>query len=627
MEICNLAEMFLDNVYLTLLLPLWIFLIVMVGRFFSVYVNKIVVYLLTILSSGFGAILCAGALWKFPQDKVLDMTFPFIKINDFVVEYGLYIDKTALLFALVLFTISFFVQLFSISYMSQEKRNYRFYALLNLFNFSMASLFFSPNLFQTYILWEMVGVVSYLLIGFEYSKSEKSLASKKVFIINRIGDTALIGAIITCSYLIYSYAPNKSLTTLSFIDMNTISTIVYAYSSNPWFEAICLMFIIGAIVKSAQFPFFTWLQDAMEAKLPVSALLHSATLVAAGVFLTLRLLPFYALEVVLLKVIAILGVLTALACSVSAIAQDNPKKVLAYSTSAQLGLVFFAIGTLNIKAALILFVAHALIKSLLFILLPSENEKWNYVKFLLFLISGLSLSGLILSGMVSKEFFATSLGNIGTIIVSVLSFLTAFYIIRIALKLFESQGVEKVRPKIIELISAIGLLALNIALYVYLHMSCKYNVAEPFWAALTAWICVYILYLKSAFWKVPVLYSIAKNGFYLDKLYTSVCAKVYLNIANTCNFIDVKLFANYKPLLSSAKSSVKIAGFVEEKIMNGALNVLVKMFKKVSYIDLRVQDGSIQKYNVYAFIIITLILIFLIFGYIFTLIYMRGLNG
>ena len=511
--------------------------------------------------------------------------------------------------------------------MEKEKRNYRFYALMNLFNFSMVGLFFSPNLFQTYLFWEIIGVVSYLLIGFEYNKSEKSLASKKVFIMNRIGDTALIAGIIICSYFIYSYAPNKALATLSFVDMNTISTIIYAYASNPLFEIICGLFILAALVKSAQFPFYTWLQDAMEAKLPVSSLLHSATLVAAGIFLTLRLLPFYTLEPVLLKAIAILGVLTALICSISAIAQDKPKKVLAYSTSAQLGLVYFAIGALNIKAALVLFVAHAIIKSVLFILLPRENEKWNYVKFVLFLVSGLSLSGLILSGMVAKELFATSLGNVGTIIVSVLSFLTAFYIIRIALRLFETQGVEKVRPKTLELISAIGLLALNIVFYIYLHLTCKYSVAEPFWAALTAWICVYILYLKSAFWKVPVLYPIAKNGFYLDKFYMSVCAKIYSGFANFCNFVDTKLLANYKPVLASAKGAVRFASFIEEKIMNGALKTLVKMFRKISYIDLRAQDGSIQRYNTYAFIIITLILVCLIFGYITVLVYIGGING
>ena len=300
-----MTEIFLDNIYLALLLPCWIFLIIMVGRFVSVYVNKTIICILTLLASLFGIICTTGALWKLPAECVLNTEFPFLKINDFVINCGLHADRLSLIFALVLFLVSFFVQIFSISYMKEEKKTYRFYALMNLFNFSMASLFFSPNLFQAYFFWEITSVVSYLLIGFEYNKNNKSTASKKVFLINRIGDTALIGAIIICSYLIYAYAPNKNLVTLSFMDMNTISTLVYAYASTPLFEIICGMFIISALVKSAQFPFYNWLQDAMEAKLPVSALLHSATLVALGVFLTLRLLSFYSLEPFFLKAIAI----------------------------------------------------------------------------------------------------------------------------------------------------------------------------------------------------------------------------------------------------------------------------------------------------------------------------------
>ena len=144
------------------------------------------------------------------------------------------------------------------------------------------------------------------------------------------------------------------------------------------------MFIIAALVKSAQFPFYTWLQDAMEAKLPTSALLHSATLVASGLFLTLRILPFYTLEQILLKSIAVFALITAFLCSLSACAQSNPKKALAYSTSAQFGLMYFAIAMLNIKAAFVLFIAHAFIKALLFITLPREEEKWNYLKFIVF---------------------------------------------------------------------------------------------------------------------------------------------------------------------------------------------------------------------------------------------------
>lgn len=617
-------ELFLDNIYLILLVPFWIFLIIMLGRFFSVYVNKNIIYTLTLLSSAFGALVCGGALWKLPIDKILDIDFQFIKINDFIINCGIHVDRTALIFALVLFLIAFAVQIFSIFYMKEEKKAYRFYAFLNLFNFSMAGLFFSPNLFQTYFFWELVSVVSYLLIGFEYFNKAKSLASRKVFIINRIGDTALLSAIIACSYFMYSYAPNKSFATLSFVDMNMISTLIYAYTSTPLFWIICALFITGALVKSAQFPFYTWLQDAMEAKLPVSALLHSATLVAGGLFLTIRVIPLISFEPLLLKSIPVIGLLTALICSISACAQVHPKKVLAYSTSAQFGLMYFALGIMNIKAMLAFFIAHAFIKSLLFITLPKEGERWNFYNFVIFLISGLSLSGILLSGMIAKEMIATDLGVVGTAFVSVISFLTAFYIIRIALILYDKNGVEKTRPQLLELIAFSVLLILNIVFYGFLHFNAKYQVAEPFWSAITAWVCVYVLYIKDAFWKVPVLYPLAFNGFYLDKFYSTTCVCIYESVAKLANFIDTKILGNYKLAINSAKFGVNVFKFVENKIMNGFINFVTRFFRKLSMFDKKSQTSNVQTYNAYAFIIITIVLTCLILGYTAIISFING---
>ena len=511
--------------------------------------------------------------------------------------------------------------------MKNEKKNYRFFALLNLFNFSMAGMIFSPNLFQTYFFWELLGVVSYLLIGFEYFNPDKSIASKKTFIINRIGDTALITAILSCSYFIYAYSSNKSLVTLSFIDMNTISTLVYAYASTPLFQIICLLFMLGAFVKSAQFPFFTWLQDAMQAKLPVSALLHSATMVASGVYIILRLTPFFVLDPNLLKVVALIGILTALLCSFCACAQTSPKKVLAYSTSAQLGLMCFAIGILNIKAAVAFFIAHAFIKSLLFLTLPNDGEKWNYLKFVLFLISGLSLSGILLSGMVAKEMIVNNVGNFGLTLFSIVSFLTAFYIIKIALITYDKHGIEKCSISKLELLAIISLFIFNIVLYIYLHINAQYKVAEPFWAALTAWVCVYIFYLKSAFWRVPVLYPLAYNGLYVDKLYSECFVKIYESLAHCLNKLDLKVLANYKLCVGFAKLSVRVFNFIEINIINAFVGAIVKAFKKCSLINVKAQNGNIQRYNIYAFVILTIILTSLILGYTAIIVYMGGLNG
>ena len=609
-----MTEIISNNIYLILLLPLWIFLIIMLGRFFSVYINPKIIGGLTLLSSAFGTAICGFGLWNWQADMVYEASYPFIKINDFVLSCGIYADRIALIFGLVLFLTSFFVQLYSLSYMKGEKKNYRFFALLNLFNFGMASLFFSPNLFQTYVFWEIAGLISYLLIGFEYDKNTKSIASKKVFIINRIGDTALLGGIILCSYFMYEYAPDKILTTLGYIDFNTISSLVYVYSSKYLFLFICGLFLLAGFVKSAQIPFYPWLQDAMEAKLPVSALLHSSTLIAGGLFLTLRLMPFYTLDSKILKFLAIIGLLTALVCSLCACAQKNPKKALAYSTSAQFGLMYLGVGILNIKACIALFTAHAFIKSILFLTLPRENEKWDYANFTVFLISGLSLSGIVFSGMIAKEMLALNLGNNSYIAFCLISFLTAFYIMRIAVVTADEMGLGKIKPHIIEFLSILGILALNIGFYIYLRKF-EYKIAEPFWFALFAWICVYLLYIHKSFKQIPVIYPLALNGFYLDKFYTGFCAKVYELFAHGCNYVDTNIFSEYRPLIWCSKLGVKTADFIETNIINGGVNLVTKIAKWTSKADLIAQNGSIQRYNAYAFGIITLIIIFLVLAY------------
>ena len=617
-------DFILNNLYLTILLPLWIFLIIMVGRFFSVHVNKTVIYILTLFSSGLGLGLCLISLFKLPSNSIIESQFQFIKINDFILSYGLHIDRISLIFGIVLFSISFLVQLYSISYMSEEKKNYRFYALLNLFNFSMIGLFFSPNLFQTYFFWEIAGIVSYLLIGFEYFNPKKSVASRKVMIINRIGDTALLSGILITSYYIYNYAQNYHLTTLSFTDLNIISTLLYAYTSTPLFGVICALFIIGALTKSAQIPFYSWLVDAMEAKLPVSALLHSSTLVASGVFLVLKLMPFFTIEPTILKSFLYLGVLTAIVCSLSACAQNEPKKVLAYSTSANFGLVYAALGLLNIKAAIAYFIAHAFIKSSLFLALPKEQEKWNYIKLVVFLIGAFSLSGLMLSGLIAKEMIVTPLGKYGVIIFSVISFLTAFYILRIALVTYEKTGTEKSKLNLFEAVALFGLLFFNIVFYIYLHKTCQYRIAECFYAGMTSAICVYILYLKKAFWKVPVLYSWASNGFYLDKFYTTVCVKLYEKTCKVLDFLDKKIFANYMIIKFLSKTFVNIFAWIENYIMNGYVNLVNNVIKNISIKDFKAQNGNVLMYNAYAFGIITLILICLTVAYTAIINYIGG---
>lgn len=599
-----MADIILDNIYLILLLPLWIFLIIMSARFFAVYVNNRIIYTLTLLSSFFGVLLCSVSLIKLTS--TIEQSFPFIKIGNFVLDFGLHVDKLSLIIALVLFLVSFLVQMFSVSYMKDEPKQYRYYAYLNMFNFSMAGLIFSPNLFQMYFFWELVGVMSYLLIGFDYKNSVKSEASRRVFLTNRIGDTALLGGIIFSSYLMYNYSGNLSFAALSFEDMNAITTLILAYTDTPVFYLLCILFIIGAAVKSAQFPFYTWLQDAMEAKLPVSALLHSATMVAAGAYLLIRMLPLFTLEASVLQIIAWLGILTALICSILASIETHPKKVLAYSTSANFGLMFFAIGILNVKAALIFFVAHAFIKSMLFL---SIDENENFVNYITFLLGGLSLSGLIFSGVIAKEFLFVSINNpVFSVIYCLTAFLTAFYIMRISLIMVQNKKLVN-RINLAKYAPIAVLFLLNIVFYFAVRGKVAYKVAEPFWAALAGWAAVYFLYTKN------LLTKFDKTPKLLERFYNNVLAKIYEKFAIAMNFIDVKVFGNYKPLLIASKCGVKTAGWIEENIMNKSVTLTADLTKMLSKWGSKLQTKNIQSYNAYAFILVTIVVSLVIIAY------------
>ena len=600
-----MENLILDNISLILLLPLWIFLIIMCGRFFSVIVNKSVIYFLTLLSSLLGAGICGYALIN--TKEPIEVSYPFLQINDFVLNFGLRIDKISLVIAVVLFIVSFAVQIFSLSYMKDDKKNYRFFALLNLFNFIMASLLFSPNLYQFYIFWELVGIVSYLLIGFEYKENIKSIASKRVFLINRVGDTALLTGIILTTFYMYQNVGNKAFVTLTFEDLNSISSLLTGYTTDIGFCIVCGLFLVAAFVKSAQFPFNTWLQEAMEAKLPVSALLHSATMVVSGVYLTIRLLPFFTLESKLMSVILAVGILTALFCSILASIETQPKKILAYSTSANLGLMFTALYFGNIKIALILLAAHAYIKSMMFILLPKENNmpKLNLI---LLIIGGLSLSGLIFAGIPAKEILFSNLqaNRILIDLFLIISFVTAFYIIRLVGLVYLKNDI-KGNPNKIELFAFLVLLFGNISLYALLRDT--YHIKEPFVAAIGGMCFAILLYRHNA------LEKINQTPKLLERIYNNFVPTIYEKFAERMSFIDNKVLSNYKPLIFIIKKSINFVDWIEANIMNGAVKFITEFSKGMSKQDMMLQSGNVQTYNAYAFILVTLTIAFVIIGY------------
>ncbi len=586
-----------DNISLILLLPLWIFLIIMCGRFFSVYVNKYIVYVLTLISSAYGAICTGTSLLKF--ENTIEWSLPFIKINNFVINFGLHIDKLSLILAFILFLVSIAVQLFSVSFMRAEKKNYRFFALLNLFNFGMAAMFFSPNLFQMYIFWELVGIVSYLLIGFEYKNIQKSEASRRVFLINRFGDVALIAGIILSSSFILEYSSNSSFVTLSFVDMNAISTLIMAYTSDTMFLTLCVLFIIAAMVKSAQIPFHTWLQDAMEAKIPVSALLHSATMVVSGVYLIIRLMPFFTLSGTIMNVILSVGILTALVSSCLASIETEPKKVLAYSTSANLGLMFFALGMENIRAAILFLAAHAFIKSMLFMNLPKEN-KLSKVELIIFIAGALSLGGLLFAGCGVKEIlFKASINPLYSYIFLAIAFVTAFYITRLSFLIYKKS--EKTEDKNwIEILASLMLLGFNVFLYIKLR-GC-YHISEPYVAAIGGACLAGLLYRHG------YLEKFSKIPKFIEKTYSLFIPKLYTKFAISLNIFENKIVSNYKPITALSKAVVKLSNFIETNIMNKSVTLTAGAINNLSKLDMKLQTKQVQNYNVYAFVIISIII-------------------
>lgn len=281
-------------------------------------------------------------------------SFEWISIGSINITPGLAVDNLTAVMLFVVTLISTLVYLFSMGYMKGDVRYGRYFAYLGFFSFSMLGLVVVDSFFGIYIFWELVGVSSYLLIGHWYEKDSASDAAKKAFLVNRIGDIGmLIGIMIIFTHLgTFNY-------------QEVFSGIAGGGLLDPWLTAAGILVFLGAIGKSAQFPLHVWLPDAMEGPTPVSALIHAATMVAAGVYMVGRTFPLYTESALLF--IAIIGTITAFIAATIAIAQMDIKKVLAYSTVSQLGYMVAALGVGGYTAGLFHLMTHAFFKALLFL--------------------------------------------------------------------------------------------------------------------------------------------------------------------------------------------------------------------------------------------------------------------
>nr|YP_009334366.1 NADH-plastoquinone oxidoreductase subunit 5 [Agave attenuata]YP_010717662.1 NADH dehydrogenase subunit F [Agave durangensis]APO11176.1 NADH-plastoquinone oxidoreductase subunit 5 [Agave attenuata]WDQ41643.1 NADH dehydrogenase subunit F [Agave durangensis] len=336
---------------------------------------------------GFGLLLIPAAtknirrMWAFPSILMLSIAMVFsanLSIqqingnfiyqylwswtvnNDFSLEFGHLIDPLTSIMSILITTVGIMVLIYSDNYMSHDQGYLRFFAYMSFFNTSMLGLVTSSNLIQIYIFWELVGMCSYLLIGFWFTRPIAASACQKAFVTNRIGDFGLLLGILGLYWITGS---------LEFRDLfEIVNNLVHNNGVDSLFATLCASFLfVGGVAKSAQFPLHIWLPDAMEGPTPISALIHAATMVAAGIFLVARLLPLFIVIPYIMNLISLIGVITVLLGATLALAQRDIKRSLAYSTMSQLGYIMLALGIGSYRAALFHLITHAYSKALLFL--------------------------------------------------------------------------------------------------------------------------------------------------------------------------------------------------------------------------------------------------------------------
>jgi NADH-quinone oxidoreductase subunit L len=316
------------------------------------------------IALGFSGAALLMALWIAAQFASLtlphvELLASWIRAGDFQVDFSFYLDQLSLVMLLVVSGVGFLIHIYSVGYIWEEGGFYRFFAYLNLFMFFMLTLVLASNYLLMFIGWEGVGLASYLLIGFWFTKDSAASAGKKAFIVNRIGDFG---------FLIALFLMIKHFGSLNFEQVfRSVSGMPAETAGAGLLTAIGLLLMVGAAGKSAQLPLYVWLPDAMEGPTPVSALIHAATMVTAGVYMVVRSHAVFDRAPQALMVVAIVGTLTALFAATIGVCQTDIKKVLAYSTISQLGYMFMACGVAAYSAGIFHLMTHAFFKGLLFL--------------------------------------------------------------------------------------------------------------------------------------------------------------------------------------------------------------------------------------------------------------------
>ena len=405
----------------------------------------------TILGVGVSAVLSAQVLWGFingTRAKFDENVYTWLTMGGTDFSVGFLVDSLTAMMMVVVTSVSLMVHIYTIGYMKDEEVGYqRFFSYISLFTFSMLMLIMSNNFIQLFFGWEAVGLVSYLLIGFYFKRDSAIFANLKAFLVNRVGDFGFVlGIGLVLAYFggslryadVFAYLPNVQNVPFLGTDLITVT---------------CLLLFVGAMGKSAQFPLHVWLPDSMEGPTPISALIHAATMVTAGLFMVSRMSPMYELSTTALSVIMIIGAITALFMGFLGTIQNDIKRVVAYSTLSQLGYMTVALGVSAYSVAMFHVMTHAFFKALLFLAAGSviigmhhdqdmRNmgglRKYMPITWLTMLIGNLSLIGTpFFSGFYSKDSIIEAvkmshLPGSGFAYFAVLAsvFVTAFYAFR-----------------------------------------------------------------------------------------------------------------------------------------------------------------------------------------------------
>ncbi len=633
-----------QNLWIPLFLPLLAVLFIIIPSAYISFPKKRITFGLTLLSPVVSLILSLffiHYLLHHPTET-LEVNFIFLNSGAFKVHIGAFMDKISAFAFFVFNVIALCSGLFAYKYMQDKEDFSRFFILLNLFVFSMSGLILSANLIQFYIFWELCGVFSYLLIGFYYKRPASELAAKKSFLINKIGDFALLAAVLVFSYFLIQDTDAIFYPLLTLNDVSTWSLMAYVQLGAFAYSVLCLLVVFAAMVKSAQFPFQVWLVDAMEAPTPANALIHGALITSAGAYLIIRLYPALILSPVVLKTIAVIGIITAISCAVIAIAQNDIKKILAFSTASQLGLVFTALGCGAYSGAVFQLGAHALAKTLMFITAGvilhktlNRNLKFlgglrEYMPILAaaWLIGVLSLSGVFFSGFYSKEMILNHLWESRQFVFLGLSafavILNVIYLFRSYFIIFEghykgsydfSQDEDKKYDGIDRfMLSSLGVSALLTAFlggfiaadfqrHIYIIKQKFYLVRHPELEISIFIASVLTIYLM---WQI---YAVRKFKIRRVRLiYRFVVLQFYLN----------KIFELLYNVFIGGLS--KVVRVLDKYVIGGIYTLIMQIARFGGYLISRLQNGNLNSYIFYSFVFVAAVLLCAV------MVYFKGLS-